>query len=301
MTTNRFATRSADISVIGVVLVAGLVGGVLAAKTLDWAINGGALQALSVRPFAAGEQTAWFLSRASAIVAYLLLSGSMIWGLALSTKVVRDLVAPPLAAAMHSSLSWTAAGMAAFHAAVLLFDGYYHYTVADLLVPFVGPYRPVVVGLGIISLYGLFLVSASFAARKWIGHKTWRRLHYLTFVFYVLVTAHGLLAGTDSSQTNIQILYVGSVLVVLFLTNYRILSAARPHRSSDPANRQLIGERTVRSRYAPVRAIPQPVPVAHRADNFAQTQLSRHPLRRALRRRRPNTSRRAPLYVPTGE
>lgn len=135
MTTNRFATRSADISVIGVVLVAGLVGGVLAAKTLDWAINGGALQALSVRPFAAGEQTAWFLSRASAIVAYLLLSGSMIWGLALSTKVVRDLVAPPLAAAMHSSLSWTAAGMAAFHAAVLLFDGYYHYTVADLLVP----------------------------------------------------------------------------------------------------------------------------------------------------------------------
>lgn len=172
----------------------------------------------------AGEKAPWYLTRATGTVAYLLLSGATVWGLVLSTKIVRELVPPPLAMALHSALSWLAIGLAGFHAFALLFDSYYLYTAANLLVPFLGPYRPEWVGLGTIGLYGMILTSASFSFRKWIGTQSWRRLHYLTFPLYLLVTVHGLMAGTDSHAPGMRAMYVGSALLVLFLTTYRVLT-----------------------------------------------------------------------------
>lgn len=176
----------------------------------------------------AQDKSAWYLTRASGTVAYLLLSGSTVWGLLLSSKLLKEWVPPALALALHSALSWLALGVAGFHAWVLLFDRYYDYHLVHLLVPFQGPYRPEWVGLGILGLYGVLITTLSFPLRRWLGQARWRRLHYLTFPLYILVTAHGLLAGTDSSGPGMRALYLLSVLVVLFLTHYRILSA--PHK-----------------------------------------------------------------------
>ena len=170
----------------------------------------------------ANEKIAWYLSRASGTVGYLLLTASTIWGLLLSTKLIKDLVPAPVTLAMHNYLSWTAIGLSIFHAVVLLFDGYYTYTVANLLIPFTGPYKPGWVGAGTIGLYLMLLTSASFYCRKWIGQKTWRKLHYLTFGAYLLTTLHGWAAGTDSQLLGP--VYLGSIFIVSFLTIYRILS-----------------------------------------------------------------------------
>lgn len=171
----------------------------------------------------ASEKVAWYLTRSSGTVAYLFLSASTIWGLLLSSKLVKEIVPPPVALAMHDSLSWIAVGLASFHALVLLFDSYYTYTIGNLLIPFTGPYEPLLVGVGTIAFYLMLLLSASFHARKWLGAKRWRQLHYLTFVSYLLVTLHGWLVGTDSAT--FAWLYGGSTLLVLFLTLYRIVTA----------------------------------------------------------------------------
>lgn len=201
----------------------------------------------------AGETSAWYLSRASGIVAYLFVSGSVIWGLALSTKIVKEWVAPPLALTLHNTFSWMAAGLAMFHAVVLLFDGYFDYSISALLIPFTGPYRPASVGLGIISLYGLLLVAVSFRVRKWIGQRTWRQLHYLSFVLYVLITAHGLTAGTDARTPAVYMIYVGSTVAVLFLVNYRLLmlpkfGAAKGARPTAKATSSMMMGSTPKSR-----------------------------------------------------
>lgn len=185
----------------------------------------GLLARLWVQLIPDADKSAWYLSRAAGTVAYLLLAGSTIWGLLLSSRIVADRVPPPLALAMHGALSWLAIGFATFHAFVLLGDGSYTYRILDLLVPFVGPYRPLWVGLGTLGLYGAVVTSASFGLRLRIGQRWWRRLHTLTFAIYVLVTLHGLLAGTDSSDPGARALYLGSVLVVLLLLNYRLLTA----------------------------------------------------------------------------
>jgi len=164
------------------------------------------------------------LSRSAGTVAYLLLALSTIWGLLQSSKIAKEVIPAELAFTMHNILSWLAVGFTGFHALVLLFDNFYTYTLADLVIPFIGPYRPFWVGLGIIGFYMMLMVSISFYLRGQIGQKRWRTLHYLSFALYGLATIHGLAAGTDSSKLSMQLMYLGSGLVVFFLTSYRLLT-----------------------------------------------------------------------------
>jgi DMSO/TMAO reductase YedYZ heme-binding membrane subunit len=66
------------------------------------------------------------------------------------------------------------------------------------------------------------LVTVSFWVRTWTGQKVWRAVHYLSFVVFVLVAVHALLAGTDVDA--LRYWYAGSAIVVLFLSVLRILN-----------------------------------------------------------------------------
>ncbi|MCB9007917.1 MAG: ferric reductase-like transmembrane domain-containing protein [Ardenticatenaceae bacterium] len=203
-------------------LVLGVTGGLVLLGT-GWLLVNTSAGATIANALVITDKTPWYFSRSAGTVAYLLLAGSTIWGLLLSTKLIKEMVPAALALAMHNILSWLAVLFTGLHALALLWDSFYTYTLADLTVPFVGPYRPGWVGLGIIGFYLMFLTSLSFNFRKQIGQKRWRQLHYATFAVYILATVHGAMAGTDSGNPGMQMLYWGSGLIVLFLTNYRML------------------------------------------------------------------------------
>ena len=183
----------------------------------------------------ASEKLSWYLTRASGVVGYLMLSASTMWGIVLSSKLTKKSIPPWLSLAMHNYLSWSAIGLTAFHAFVLLFDSYYTYTVANLLIPFTGPYNPFWVGIGVIGFYLMVITAVSFYLRSWIGQKNWRRLHYLTFLVYLMGTLHGWMAGSDAAL--MAPIYQGSGLLVLFLTLFRILSAGATATSARARSR----------------------------------------------------------------
>ena len=178
----------------------------------------------------AGEKAAWYLTRSSGTVAYLMMSVSTIWGLLLSTKLVKKVIPPAISLAMHNYISWLSLGLTIFHAGILLFDSYYTYTLSALLIPFTGPYSPMWVGMGTIGFYIMLITTLSYYVRKQIGQKTWRKLHYTTFGAYVLSTVHGLMAGTDAAQ--LMSIFGVSSFLVLFLTLYRILSSGSTEKRS---------------------------------------------------------------------
>ena len=82
----------------------------------------------------------------------------------------------------------------------------------------------------------MVLIYVSFALRKRIGVKNWRRLHYATYLVFALATVHGLAAGTDSARPWAIWLYVGAVGAVGAGTAWRVLTAApaRPAPSRGP-------------------------------------------------------------------
>jgi methionine sulfoxide reductase heme-binding subunit len=106
----------------------------------------------------------------------------------------------------------------------LLGDRYFSFTLRDLLEPMASPYRPIWVTLGIIGFYSGAVVALSFYIRRIIGLKTWRILHYVSFILFFIILFHGIKAGTDSSVTWVQWLYVCSGTIATFLFFWRFFS-----------------------------------------------------------------------------
>jgi predicted ferric reductase len=174
----------------------------------------------------------WFISRSSGVLAYVLLTLGVMWGLVQSGSILRPTIPPPLALGLHSFLNWTSLAMAALHALILLGDNFIKLTLGDIVIPFISPYRPLVVGLGVLGIYLMFLLALSFYARRQLGQKTFRTLHYASYLTYLLVTWHSLGASSDSHV--LWPLYVLSIGAVGFLTMWRIANSrqrATVHKS----------------------------------------------------------------------
>ncbi len=168
------------------------------------------------------ELLTWHLIRSSGIFAYILLTMSMIWGLFLSNQLIKDWSPGPVSMTVHSTLSWLSVSLSLIHALLLMVDAYFTYTLVDIFVPFTGPYRPLWVGLGTLSFWVLLLVSISFVFKKWLGQKTWKRLHYMSYGVYFMSTLHGLFAGSDSEILGFKVMIALGILVVILLTGARI-------------------------------------------------------------------------------
>ncbi len=168
------------------------------------------------------EKRVWHLIRSSGITAYILLTISVVWGLALSSRVVKDWSPGVLSMLLHSGISWLAVIFSAAHAALLMFDDYFTYQITDLVIPFTGPYRPLAVGLGTLSFWIILIVTLSFSVKKRLGRKLWKNIHLLSYLGFWMVTAHGLFAGTDRNHLGFQILLAGSVLLTVLLLGYRL-------------------------------------------------------------------------------
>ena len=177
----------------------------------------------------------WYLSRASAMVAYGLLWLSMAFGLIITNKLARVWPGGPTAFDLHQFASLIGLAFALFHALILMGDKYVNYNLAQVLVPFNSTgYKPVWVGLGQIGFYLLAIVGLSFYVRKRLGNRVWRLIHYLSFLTFALALFHGIFAGTDTPLLAIQVCYWGTGASLLFLLVYRVLitkfAARKPTR-----------------------------------------------------------------------
>lgn len=192
-------------------------------------------------------QTMWFITRAAGITGYLLIWLSVAWGLAVSNKILDTLLHRSFTYDFHQFISLLAVGFILIHMGVLLFDRYLPYTLPQVLVPFLSPYRPVWIAVGVVSFYLILLVTITFYLRGKIGMKAFRAIHVFSLLAYLGVTVHGFLSGTDSSLPAVQLMYAGSFLVVVFLTTYWFIFARSKNK------KPLAVEQPVRSKTLPAR------------------------------------------------
>lgn len=171
----------------------------------------------------------WYMSRGSAFVALGLLWMSMMFGLLITDKMARMWPGAPTAFALHEFVSLLGLAFAMFHALILLGDHYINYTLAQILMPFGSVnYHPTWVGLGQIGFYAWAIISATFYVRQWIGSKTWKFVHYVSFFSFIIAVLHGLASGTDTTTPWAQAVYWSLGATVLFLTVYRVVAGLLP-------------------------------------------------------------------------
>jgi DMSO/TMAO reductase YedYZ heme-binding membrane subunit len=182
----------------------------------------------------------WEIARAGGIVAWGLATASVVWGLALSTRLAKRRPWPAWLLDMHRFLGALAVVFTVVHVGAVLLDSYTHFSLAAVLVPFVATWHPTAVAWGIVAFYVLLAVEVTSLLKPRIGHTWWRRTHYLSFALFAFSTVHAVMAGTDTRSGLVLIALAVVSLPVFALAGIRLGASPLPARASrsesaDPA------------------------------------------------------------------
>lgn len=178
----------------------------------------------------------WLVSRASGIVALVLISLSVIMGLAMAARVFGRSGAKRAVAKLHEHVALTALLAIGAHGLSLLGDHWLKPGWVGITVPFALTYRSTFTGIGIIGGYLALLLGPSFYLRRRIGARRWRRLHTLIFVTWILSAAHTLGAGSDAQRVWLRAIVVMPAVPIAYLFALRVLrgDAKRARKAAAP-------------------------------------------------------------------
>ncbi len=172
----------------------------------------------------------WYAARAGGMLAFVLLTASVVAGLMLSSRDRLQYWPRFALEDVHRFLGLLAGSFIVLHGGALLLDSYLPFTLGSLLIPGTAPYRPLSVALGIVGAELLVALGIANRYRKQLGHMFWKRTHYLNFAVWALALVHGLAAGTDTATPWAVAVYVVSASLVVGLTVRRVLRAASVER-----------------------------------------------------------------------
>jgi len=146
---------------------------------------------------AATSPLLWYVTRATATVGLLLLTGTSILGILTLSRLGWTYWPRWATQAVHRTTAIMALVFLALHVASTIFDTYVTVPLAAAVVPLVSPYRGLEVSLGTIAFDLLLIVLVSSLIRNFIPIDLWRRLHYLTYAAAPVAFLHVLLLATD--------------------------------------------------------------------------------------------------------
>jgi methionine sulfoxide reductase heme-binding subunit len=171
--------------------------------------------------------TTWYVARSAGIVAYLLLSTSVVLGVLMAGRA--RLTWPRFAVQdVHRFLAILTGVFLVLHGGSLLADRVVPLGVVQVIVPFTSSYRPFAVGLGVVAAELLAAVAVSNALRTRLRFRHWRRIHYLTIGVWLASTGHALLSGTDRRDTWFVALVAVSAGAVALAFLHRLRREAAP-------------------------------------------------------------------------
>ena len=178
----------------------------------------------------------WYATRASGIVTLILLTLTMVLGLA-TTSRARARNWPGFAQQeIHRRISIMAVVFLAIHVLTSILDTYVHIGWFAVVVPFTSPYSRFWVGLGTIALDLMVAVFVSSLLRAHLKPGTWRGIHWLAYASWPIALAHTFGIGTDSREHWVIALGALCVLSVGLALVWRLRATAKRRAMlADPA------------------------------------------------------------------
>jgi len=168
-------------------------------------------------------QLTWYAARATGFVSLALLTVSLVLGIGSSTRMSSAGWPRFVTQALHRNVSLFVLVLLAVHVASVVLDDYVTITVADSLIPFVGSYRPVWLGLGVLASDLLVALVVTSELRHRIGYGAWRAVHWTAYACWPLAIVHTLGTGTDTRKGWAVWFVVACVALVLLAVAWRIV------------------------------------------------------------------------------
>jgi methionine sulfoxide reductase heme-binding subunit len=171
----------------------------------------------------------WYLTRATGMVALLLLTGAVVLGV----LDVRRFSSPRwprfVVDALHRNVALLAMVFLGLHIVTSVLDSFASISWLDAVVPFAGSYRPFWLGLGAISFDLLIAVTITSMLRRHMGYASWRAIHWLTYASWPIALVHGFGTGSDVHSTWLIGLSVACLVAVLAAIAARVADGWPEH------------------------------------------------------------------------
>jgi len=162
-----------------------------------------------------GPNALWYLTRATGAVTLLLLTVSLVIGIA----NVGRLAAPGwprfVIEGVHRNVSLLAIALLAVHIVTTLLDPFAGIGVIDAFIPFSGSYRPLWLGFGALASDLLIAIAITSVVRRRLGHAVWRATHWLAYLCWPVAVLHTVGTGSDVKQVWLLALTAACVVAVV--------------------------------------------------------------------------------------
>jgi predicted ferric reductase len=164
----------------------------------------------------------WYTTRATGLVAMVLLTAAMAAGLLSSVRFEHRNWPRFVTLGLHRNLSLLALAFTVLHVLTTVLDNFVSIPVVDAFVPFIATYRPFWLGLGAIAFDLMLALIATSLVRTRMGLRSWRLVHWTAYACWPIAVVHGLGTGTDTPVRWVLALTAACVLVVVVLTLWRL-------------------------------------------------------------------------------
>ncbi len=164
----------------------------------------------------------WYATRATGLVALVLLTWSMALGLLSSVRYQRQGWPRFVTLGLHRNVSLLALAFTVLHVLTSVLDSFVNIPLQDAFVPFISSYRPLWLGLGAVAFDLMIALIVTSLLRARIRLRVWRFVHYGAYLCWPVAVLHGLGTGTDTPVRWVLALTAACVLAIAALTLWRL-------------------------------------------------------------------------------
>ncbi|MEO8899145.1 MAG: ferric reductase-like transmembrane domain-containing protein [Candidatus Dormibacter sp.] len=175
---------------------------------------------------AAGPTPLWYAARSTGYVSLLMLTAILVLGIVTSMRWANRDWPRFMSQAVHRNLSLMVLVFLAIHILASIIDPFAGISVLNSAVPFTGSYRPLWLGLGVVSLELLVALTVTSLLRQRISFTVWRVVHWAAYACWPLAMLHTLGTGSDVRSWWAIVVSLGCVGVVLLAIGWRLFGAA---------------------------------------------------------------------------
>jgi hypothetical protein len=148
-------------------------------------------------PATIGPSAYWYLTRSTGWVSLLLLTATVLLGVIEVNRFSTAGWPRFVVHGLHRYVSLLVLVFLALHILTAALDSFATISLLDAVVPFLGSYRPIWLGLGAVSFDLLLALAITSLIRRRVGYRAWRLVHWLAYACWPIALVHSLGTGSD--------------------------------------------------------------------------------------------------------
>jgi hypothetical protein len=171
----------------------------------------------------------WYATRATGVIALILLTGSMVLGIVVRVRAASDRWPRLVTLGVHRNLSLLVLAFLGLHILTAVVDSYAPVGWLSVVVPFASSYRPLWLGFGTVAFDLLAAVTITSLVRTRISARLWRLVHWAAYACWPSAVVHSLGTGSDAKQPVVLGVTIACVAAVLLAGAWRLASGWPEH------------------------------------------------------------------------